>query len=216
MSKRVAATLFLAAFSPFCISASGCMVEDESAPTEIEEGEDEVYTVTAVELDEVNGNRVVGTYTETLSEQLERNARLAELEEQGLGQDAQAISHTNPCLAGMFVGQQIIIYDATNYTGNMICFTGTGIADLNSYCRTSLWGQCLDNWGGNVRSFKTGNEAARFGQISSGADPTQLCCDWDCDARGDNTNVTPASACEQDADIDLIDRGAISCDPNCF
>jgi hypothetical protein len=211
MSKRVAAALFLAAFSPLCISATGCMVEDDSSEVDLEEAEEVVYTVTVVHLDEVNGNQVVGTYTETLAQQLKRNARIAELEAQGLGQSADPmIQQADPCLSGMFVGQQTQIWDNTNYTGNRLCLTGTGLTSLNNYCRTTLFGTCSDYWGGNVRSFKTGDENVRFGG-SYCNDSYFLSPTYDsttCGFRDDGTDVSDASSCE-DAAI-YIDRGDVN------
>lgn len=48
--------------------------------------------------------------------------------------------------------------------GELLCFQGTGTADLKDYCRVWYLGTCQDTWAGNIASVYPGSERGAIGE----------------------------------------------------
>lgn len=172
------------------VGSSACMVEADEAVG------DETFTRTIVHLNE-DGTEYVTVETVTLQEQL------AELEEEelrrqgeyeGLGTARQAIAMDSSCASS-----SMRMWDGTGYIGHQICFTGTGVANLTSYCR--IWVGlypggplvCTHRWSASVKSYKSGSTAGVFWKSH---DPMRWCSDM-CPMFYSNTSASPVSTCEQ-------------------
>jgi hypothetical protein len=183
------------------VSLSACMVEVDEAV------DDETFTRTIVHLND-DGTEVVTVETVTLQEQL------AELEEEelrrqgeyeGLGTARNAIMNV-PC--GEYT---MTLWDKPGFTGNQICFTGTGLANLSTYCRA--WVAYIPNpivhcvawWHNAVRSYKSRSHAGLFWKSH---DPSRWCSD-ECSMFYYDTSQSSASTCEQSG-VDL-QLGPVTC-----
>jgi hypothetical protein len=71
----------------------------------------------------------------------------------GIGGSDEAISHDTSC-----AGTDIFLYDQTGEAGDIICFNGSGQAQLDNYCIRRTGGICLQTWSASVRSFWPGND----------------------------------------------------------
>ncbi|MCC6555075.1 MAG: hypothetical protein IT372_19070 [Polyangiaceae bacterium] len=174
------------------IAASAACVADTSEPgiESIDVDADEVYTRTIVHLAEDGTERVVQVQI-TRAEQLREPAELAAIasgEREGLGTAAQAISQDFSCL-----DTSIQMYDQTNFTGNEICFSGSGATYLYNYCRT---GDCMLRWNQAVRSYKSGTASGLFSYR-----PYFTCgsSQGTCNQFASNTDYNSATSCEQNA-----------------
>ncbi len=136
MKKTYAGVVAFACCSLPLLGIGACTIEPRrSSEQSSVPADDTTYTVTAVHLNP-DGTQTVKYSTVTLTEQIrEREARSKEAADPStanpdtdLGQARDAISQDTGCSAG-----DIWIYSGANLTGNMICFSGTGIADLCSY-----------------------------------------------------------------------------------
>ena len=111
---------------------TGCLANPDAEHDSL----DPTYTEMAVHLN-ADGTRTVTTRTITLSEELRENAeregRYVHTDPQGvesadLGTASAALVADAGCASASFW-----LYDQVNRTGNKVCFSGTGVADLHDY-----------------------------------------------------------------------------------
>ena len=182
-------------------SLGGCLAEpDEPVDTPEPAEDEEVFTSTTIDLDQ--GGIIVGQFTFTRAQQEQRRLN-AELARDGLGRSSDAVmTEDADCWTPLFNGTNLLrLYDQINYTGNVLCFIGSGYVDLGSYCRGTP--VCLTDWEGAVRSYKTGTASASFS-------PDGACCSI-CHSAADQTNVPDAGACEEAAIYAHRGGGCVAC-----
>jgi hypothetical protein len=202
--KAIHTLLGLALLGAVPVISTGCFEAEEGEADDLDIAElevDPVYTVTRVDLDP-SGNHKVTTGTITLSEQLAQHAaESAEVDSgDGVGHAQQAIFRTLICGSST-----LRIYSLTGYTGDEICFTGTGTADLRDYCRIMVGSLCTDRWDGEIESFKTGDNTLRVYQ--DGDDEYLGLCCGSCSQRAASTDVTDATSCEDASNSRYVFRG---------
>jgi hypothetical protein len=191
LSQGVFACMTMVSFSGLSV-LGGCLAADEQVDeAEPDAAEEEVFTATTVDLDQ--GGIIVAQRTFTRAEQLENKRRAEKLAREGLGSSADAISQDTDCLTpAPYYGANLLrLWDDENYTGNVLCFAGVGIANLADYCRPTPPFTCLDNWVGEVRSFKTGSYSAEFDD--------EFYCGDSCGYVADSSLVDDASTCVEGA-----------------
>jgi hypothetical protein len=108
-------------------------------------------------------------------------------------------------------GSSIWIWDISDgYYGNPdheICFSGSGTANLGSYClvgTTCWWWQ---TWSGRVRSFWAGSSAGLFGSS------TPYCCGGACALFYTYEYHSTASSCEEGASHVHVGSNCVPCSP---
>ena len=126
---------------------------------------DEVFTSTHYELTENGPPRLVSVEYVTRRQQLAELAREEEraiLEAAGIREDSQALGYEGQGASNCSDSTFMRLYTLTNYSGFVICFSGTGEADLNNYCYNPL--NCAGSkWAYAVDSFKAGNQNGVLG-----------------------------------------------------
>lgn len=198
LQALVGCTILIGTIGGGCLAADEDLVEPEHAAEA--EAADPVYLVQVVDLD--RGGEVVASAWVTESEQLERRARV----EAGYQEARDAISEDLDCV--QFGGGLLKLWNQTNYTGNQICFTGTGVADLNDY-NWCVFQDCTA-WTGHIRSLETGNEFFYSGPTLVSGNIS--CCD-NCTQIAANTASSSVSSCVQSARYISRDTACHICMP---
>ena len=159
MNIRAKSAIVVGIGSILCAGCGAPSVDDAAIDGE---DVDTTFTRTIVEAHE-DGTETVTVDHVTLAQQIEeREAEEASILAGGkLGSQSQAIG-----VGGCGTGT-LRIWSGTNFTGDLICFYGTGLAAIGSYCRVYVSASggppgCFDYWDGNVKSVKTGDYAVLF------------------------------------------------------
>ena len=180
------------------LSLLGCLApEDDSAEVEEVDAEEEIYTVTIVDLDQ--GGAVIEQHAITKTEQEANRKHDEELARAGLGSSSDALSHDSNCSSNIAI--RLSLYDQANYGGNVICFTGTGtFATLANYCRVFNLGGCYDYWNDEVRSYRPGAESMQLSVSSA------------CGSACANTSTSSPNAGSCGTTAEYVWRADIGCD----
>lgn len=177
------------------LSSAACLVE-ESPDEVLDETEDPIYSVTMVEL-QPDGNHIVTTSTIRLSEQIrQREAEAAGAVNDAVGEARDTIAQDPTC-----AWSSLRIWRLSGFTGHQLCFSGTGVADLNNY----QWctGPFCNNWTGDIGSLVAGD----YSFISSWVLYSgEIACCQSCGLRSEE-EAGDATVCEADAATRYVGRG---------
>lgn len=158
--------LLVALFTNACIATTDSSVDNSSDGDQV--------TRTVVHLND-NGTQTVTQQTITVVEQQAELARNQRLEEEYLSQPKGVAYATDPPVTDPGCSwYSLKLFDGTGYTGNYICLTGSGYANLSSYCRTmSCAGRlCVcSGWNGAVRSYWSGSNTGWYDTGTSECPP---------------------------------------------